>query len=329
LQLKASLSAPPQIVSALFAFFKYCRMKEDDFLLSEFKKVLLKNVSVPVIDLDEQFPYKLALFAQVHEILIDKIGNQIPPHRWSYYRVGLITKGGADYTVGIYKFKAYENTLVLIPPRVVTSSSNWAEDTKGFFVLFNLEFFLQSHFPHRYLDNKKILQPSIRPYIHLTPQQADEVMEIFQTIVVEKEGANSHKNELIALKIIELLILSERLYSELDDFEDNHITLEIVKKFSSLVESNFMEERSVSFYASALNIHPNYLNALIKSQTGLTAKESIQSRLLLESKYLLNSTSLSIKEISNELGFKDPNYFTVFFKRIEGIPPVAYRGSFV
>jgi AraC-like DNA-binding protein len=90
-----------------------------------------------------------------------------------------------------------------------------------------------------------------------------------------------------------------------------------------------MEQRTVSFYADQLNVHPNYLNALIKKHTGKTAKESIQNRLVLEIKYLLHSTNLSIKEISNQLGFNDPNYFTSFFTRFENMSPKNYRSAFV
>ncbi|MEP6584790.1 MAG: helix-turn-helix domain-containing protein, partial [Ginsengibacter sp.] len=62
---------------------------------------------------------------------------------------------------------------------------------------------------------------------------------------------------------------------------------------------------------------------------GITAKESIQNRLLLETKYLLHSTGLSIKEISNQVGFNDPNYFTSFFTRLEKVSPGHYRSSFI
>jgi AraC family transcriptional activator of pobA len=310
-------------------FLKYFSLNRDDFLLSEFKKVLLRYASDPVINMDGKFPHKVDLFAQVHEIIMDRIGHHIPAHKWSHYRIALIKKGSADYTCGIYKFKAKENTLVIIPPRVVTSSSNWASDTKGYFLLFNLDFFLQNHFPHKHLDNKRILLSSIQPYLQLTEKQANLIEPIFKTILNEKQGDHPHKKELVALKIIELLIACERLYSKILGFKDNEITLDIVKKFSDLVEKNFSRERSVTFYASELHIHPNYLNALIKSHTGYTAKESIQNRLLLETKYLLHSTSLSVKEISNQLGFDDPNYFTVFFKRFENLSPIAYRLSFL
>jgi AraC family transcriptional activator of pobA len=75
-------------------------------------------------------------------------------------------------------------------------------------------------------------------------------------------------------------------------------------------------------------MHPNHLNALIKKHTGLSAKESIRNRILLEIKHLLHSTRLSIKQISDQMGFKDPNYFNTFFKRAENQSPGNYRSSF-
>jgi AraC-like DNA-binding protein len=200
-------------------------------------------------------------------------------------------------------------------------------ESKGFLVLFNLDFFMQNHFPHRYIENKRILQPTIQPYIELTDEQAKTVETIFKTIIREKNKEGPHTKELIAIKIIELLIRCERLYADVQDFYKNGISLSITKKFADLVETNFSKERSVTFYAQKLNIHPNYLNALIKSHTGLTAKESIQNRILLETKYLLHTTDLSIKEISNEMGFDDPTYFNVFFKRFEHLSPAMYRAT--
>ena len=302
-------------------------MNNDDLLLSEFKKVLLRNAFHPVINLDEKFPHKIDLFAQAYEIIIDKVGDYIPPHKWSHYRIGLLTDGSADYTCGMYKFKAKENTLLVIPPRVVTASSNWAPESKGYFLLFNLDFFLQAHFPHRYLENKTILQPYVQPYIQLSASQAKTVEKSFQTIMLENQSNHAHKQELIALKILELLILGERLYLEINDVDNHQVSIDLVKRFTNMVEVHFTKERAVSFYASQLNIHPNYLNSVIKTYSGLTAKDSIQNRLILEAKYLLHSTNLSIKEIANQLGFEDPNYFAVFFKRSEGQPPITYRSN--
>jgi AraC-like DNA-binding protein len=299
----------------------------DHFILSEFKKALQKYSGNDVVNLDDKFIHKFEFFILTYEEILQQLGNSVAPHKWSYYRIGLLTQGSADYVCGIYKFKAKKNTLLFVPARTINTSTNWSPDTKGYLLVFNLDFFLQNQFPYKYIENKRVLQPYGQPYIRLTEKQASEVELIYLTILREKQSDNPYKNELIALKIIELMILAERLYSEVQHFHSNEVILETVKKFSELVETNFDKHRSVAFYASQLNVHPNYLNALVKSQTGFTAKESILSRLNLEAKYLLQTTSLSIKEIASKLGFDDANYFTSFFKRCENISPAAYRAA--
>ena len=46
---------------------------------------------------------------------------------------------------------------------------------------------------------------------------------------------------------------------------------------------------------------------------------------LIEIKYLLYQSNLSIREISYEMGYADPSYFTRFFKKREGVSPVKFR----
>jgi AraC-like DNA-binding protein len=304
-------------------------MIDDELILSEFKKAFQRNVDDNVIDFDERFNYKFDLQIHRFEDVLRGTNRTIPPNKWSYYRIALLKKGSGDFITGIHKFTATKNTLVVIPARVITSSKNWTLDTEGYVVLFNIDFFLQNKFPHKYIESKKILNSSIQPYIHLTNEQAEEIEAIFETLLQEKLVNNNYKDELIALKILELIIISERLFDEEQHFEINMPSVEIIKRFIDLLEANFLHERSVKFYAVQLAMHPNYLNSLIKKHTGLTAKESIQNKILLETKYLLHSTNLSIKEISNQVGFNDPNYFTSFFTRFENMSPGNYRSLFI
>jgi AraC-like DNA-binding protein len=304
-------------------------MIDDELILSEFKKAFQRNVDDNVIDFDERFNYKFDLQIHRFEDVLRGTNRTIPPNRWSYYRIALLKKGSGDFITGIHKFTATKNTLVVIPARVITSSKNWTLDTEGYVVLFNIDFFLQNKFPHKYIESKKILNSSVQPYIHLTNGQAEEIEAIFETLLEEKKDNNNYKDELIALKILELIIISERLFDEEQHLEINMPSVEIIKRFIDLLEANFLRERCVKFYAEQLAMHPNYLNSLIKKHTGLTAKESIQNRVLLETKYLLHSTNLSIKEISNQVGFNDPNYFTSFFTRFENMSPGNYRSLFI
>jgi AraC family transcriptional activator of pobA len=304
-------------------------MQDDKFLLSEFRKAFLRNANEAVVDLDESFKPKFDFQVQRFEDVLMNTNRVIPPNRWSHYRIGLLREGGGEFLTGIYDFKASRNTLVVIPSRVITSSKNWTLDTKGYFLVFNIHFFLQNNFSHKFIESKKILNPSIRPNVQLTDEQAEEIAGIFETLLKEKQLKGNYREELIALKILELIIISERIFEEENIFEESIPSIDLIKKFLDLLDINLLKMHAVKFYADQLAVHPNYLNSLIKKHTGLTAKEAIQNRLLLETKYLLHSTNLTIKEISSYLGFNDPNYFTVFFKRFENISPANYRSSFL
>lgn len=304
-------------------------MLSDEQRISEFKKVLRKYASEKVVDLDERYTHKFNFQIHRYEDVMRNSRRTSPPNRWSYHRIGLLKEGEGELIIGIHKFKARKNTLVVIPSRVITSSKDWSDDVEGFVMLFNIDFFLQNNFSHQIIENKKILTSSIQPYVHLTDEQAEEVAAIFNTILEEKHSEHHNKYELIALKIIELLILSERLFEIEMSLTSRPPSIDMLKRFIDLLDTHFSKEHSVKFYAEQLLIHPNHLNSLIKKHSGMSAKESIQNRLLLEIKYLLHSTNLSIKQISNQMGFSDPNYFTTFFTRFESVSPGNYRSSFV
>ena len=296
-------------------------------MLQEFRRAIRVNAHQDVVDLDAKFGLKFDFQIQRIEHIFDNAKRAVPPNRWSYYRIGFFQQGEANFLTGIYKFKARKNTLIVMPHRVITSSKNWSLDAKGYIILFNLNFFLQNNFPQKNVESRKIFNPSVRPYIQLTDSQAEGMTMIFEAIIREKESENNLKEELIALKNLELLIHCERLFEKDQDLGSVQPTVDIIQRFIQLLDKYHLKEHAVTFYADKLMIHPNYLNSLVKKHTGMSTKEIIQNRLLLETKYLLHSTKLSIKEISNKVGFSDPNYFTTFFKRLEKMSPASYRTS--
>jgi AraC-like DNA-binding protein len=92
----------------------------------------------------------------------------------------------------------------------------------------------------------------------------------------------------------------------------------LVRKFKDLVDTHFSGWHQVKDYASELNVTPGYLNEVIKTSIGQSAKEYIQNRLVLEAQRLSLFTSQSFKEIGFGLGFNDPSHFSKFFKSSTG-----------
>ena len=304
-------------------------MNEDDIILKEYKEAFRKYSRDGIIDLDNHLKHKFKF--QIHRLenVISELEGVVPPSRLSQYYITLIKKGSGQKSIGHFNFLIGKNTLLCIPKRVMHSSQYWSLECSGYVLSFDIDFFTQKAFPRQLIVKKKIFKSSIKPYMVLSVPQRKKLEPIFEFILKEyKDGFNT-KNELIAVKILELMIQCDRFYDELQSKGHEVVFHEALEKFNELLEKNFAGQRSVQFYADELHIHPNHLNYLSKKHTGQSAKETINQHILTEAKYLLTSSSLSIKQIADKLGFENPAYFNVFFRRTLKIPPTQYRHTLV
>lgn len=314
---------PYFICQSNFVFYKL--MNEDENILEEYRTAFRKYAKDGIIDMDKRLKHKFSF--QIHHLedFIERVEGIIPPNRQSQFFVTLILNGTGEKTIGYFTFPLQKNTLFIIPQRVTHSSKYWSSTCSGYFIAFNIEFFLQNVFPKHLINNKKIFKTSIKPFLVLSDAEAKKLKTIYEYILKEYNDQLKLKNEMIAIKILELLIQCDRLFMDAETHQKESVYNDTVEQFNELIQKNFTKERSVKFYADALHTHPNHLNAIVKKFTGLTAKDTITNHILLEARYLLHSTSLSIKEVSDKLGFDDPNYFSSFFRKHLSLSPAKYK----
>ena len=99
----------------------------------------------------------------------------------------------------------------------------------------------------------------------------------------------------------------------------------LLKSFRKMVDEKFADWHQIADYATALNVTPDHLNRVVKNIIGVTAKEYVQSRIIVEAKRLLYFSDQSAKEIGYLLGFSEPANFSAFFKNITGISPSNFK----
>lgn len=99
----------------------------------------------------------------------------------------------------------------------------------------------------------------------------------------------------------------------------------ILDRFIGLVKENHTKYRNVGFYADKLCLTPKYLSKLIKTASGRSAPDWIDSYVILEAKNLLKYSDITIKEIVYHLNFPNQSVFYKFFKARTGLTPSEYR----
>ncbi len=103
---------------------------------------------------------------------------------------------------------------------------------------------------------------------------------------------------------------------------------EIVLDFIKLVSNQYLEEKSVDFYAQKMMISTRHLSTVLKQEIGKSASEVISEFILNAAKAKLSSTRKPINVIARELQFSDQYSFSHFFKKHEGLSPSQYRNQF-
>jgi len=101
--------------------------------------------------------------------------------------------------------------------------------------------------------------------------------------------------------------------------------LSVVEKAENYIEMNFAEDISMEELAGKLHVHPSHLMRAFKKAKGMTISHYRNLRRVKEAKELIVFSNLSMTEIAIMVGFNNSQYFSKFFKDVEGVTPVEYR----
>lgn len=169
--------------------------------------------------------------------------------------------------------------------------------------------------------------------LHLSAQE----VEIFRGVLamIEQElhrAIDKHTRELIVSNIELLLNYCLRFYDRqfITREEINH---SVVKRFLTLLNEYITDQAerdglpSVAYFADKCNLSTGYFGTLVKTETGRTAKDIINDKILARAQELLQSETLSITHISQRLGFEYPQHFIRFFKGLTGKTPSQWRSA--
>jgi AraC family transcriptional activator of pobA len=296
------------------------------FGLEDFTQV---NFKTPFLNVEH---YHLnAPFFTIKNRETNPVNDYISPNRRQFFKIFHITSGTGILTVGLHQYALNPGDIAFLHPDEIMSWQTTSKDTGGHFCLIHPKYF--DHDDHILVLFR--LYPYFTPskaVIQLTEIQSAKIDRLFYSILQEEEGNDPDKKEAILLQLQMILLEAKRSGKNLADVAvpENY---RYIHGFLTLLESAFQVKgpdcvikiKTAGEFAEQLNIHPNYLNSLVKNQTGKTLREHIQERLLYEAKVLLMHTSWEIRSISHVLAFSDQAAFSSFFSKKENITPTMFR----
>lgn len=183
----------------------------------------------------------------------------------------------------------------------------------------------------RTIDRYEFFDYTSDEALHLSAAEIEIFRGVLNLISQElHRSIDKHSRELIVSNIELLLNYCLRFYDRqfITREEINH---GVVRKFSSLLDSYLAENAendglpTVAYFADKCCYSPKYFGELVKTETGRTARDFINDRILSAAKKLLSDETLSISQLSRKLGFEYPQHFVRFFKTHTGATPSEYR----
>lgn len=267
-----------------------------------------------------------------------QISQPIPNCRKNFglYVIFLKDVRCADYLkYGRREYDYQENTLVFVSPGQVFGypADGSTYQAKGWCLYFSPDL-LRNTPLGKHIKEYTFFSYHVNEALHLSLQERNTIIDCMKKIDDEiKNGTDRHSNTIIASAIELLLNYCTRFYDR-QFITRKRVNKDVLTRFEELLDGYFTSENpkrlgtpTVTWCADQLHLSPNYFGDLIKKETGRSAQEYVQQKIIDTAKDLLADPGKTISEIAYALGYQYPQYFSRAFKKAVGCTPNEYRMS--
>jgi AraC family transcriptional regulator, transcriptional activator of pobA len=248
-------------------------------------------------------------------------GKPDVPHRHDFYTIILVKSALGKHFVDYVEYPIKPGMLFFVSPEQVHQVVVEGSVPSGDIIMFNPEFLIRYSISEDFILNLGLFSCGIgTPPMEIPDPEKEKLITLSCEINQAFQKESPYKFEAIAA-YLQLFLIECNKFSILSR-DQNPQNLQsgrpLIKNFRELLDKHYSGWHKVSDYANAMNITSDYLNNVLKSNLGKTAKEMIFDRIILEAKRLGLHTELTSKEIAYQLGFDDPSHFSKFFKNETG-----------
>lgn len=184
---------------------------------------------------------------------------------------------------------------------------------------------------------QKIKQYSFFSYasneaLHLSAEERIILQDYMEKIKRELQHPIDKFTKSLIVSNIEVILNYCMRFYERQFITREEMNSSVMSRFEQLLD-DYLENGTgkengiptVRFFADKVCLSSNYFGDLVKAETGKTAQEYIQLKMVNIAKNQLLDPTMNTKQIAEYLGFQYPQHFIRFFKKHVGVTPREYR----
>lgn len=253
--------------------------------------------------------------------------------RYGFYFIFLKDVECGDLVYGRHTYDYQEGTLVFIAPGQVAGKDDTGEvfQMKGWGLCFHPDLLRGTDLGQKMKDYS-FFSYEANESLHMSERERHTIVNCFQEIREElMHSIDKHSKSIITANIEVFLNHCLRFYDR-QFITREDVNKNVLSRFEQELDNYFESDKpqtiglpSVQYFAEQLHLSANYFGDLIKKETGKSAQDYIQLKIIDKAKDKLYNPEKSVSEIAYELGFKYSHHFSRMFKKMVGSSPTDYR----
>lgn len=236
-------------------------------------------------------------------------------------------QGCLEIMIGLKMYRVNLNDMFVIFPNSIFHVISVSDDIKLYTMGVHSDFITNAD-----IDSAIPLFLFIRehPCISLSVEDKSVLTELSEMLKMKSERVdNPYIREISKSLLITLLYEISSIYLRRKPIEQSATKRndELFASFLHLVAANCVKERALDFYASKMFITSKHLSLVIRTVSGKTATKWIADEVIVNAKSLLQSSTMTISQISDYLNFPNPSFFCQYFKKRTGVTPKSLQSG--
>lgn len=237
----------------------------------------------------------------------------LSPHRSLHYVFLLVGSGYSEHAVDMHPIKVNEGQLLFVLPHQIHLIAPRVRPLH--YAVLHFDQHCLSLLPKPFLF---LLNPLNNQLLSFDEKALQRVKALFGLLIQLLDEPDAYP-ELVLSNLNTFLTECNHTYlanNKRPGDPDGHLSKFI--GFKLMVEEQFMEQPAIQAIAGSLSLTTNSLYNIVKHYAGVSPKEFIINRLMVEAQRRLYYSETSVKELAYELGFSDPGYFSRLFRKFTG-----------